>query len=48
MRQKFDNIDGFCLFTFLGNVRVRQYLSGKKLEIESTIKTERNETWPVL
>ena len=41
-------IDGFRLFTFLDIVRMRQYLSCKKLEIETTTKAERNETWRVL
>ena len=36
-------IDGFRLFTFLDSVRMRQYLSGKKLEIEITTKVERKE-----
>ena len=32
--------NGFRLFTFLDNVLMRQYLSGKKLEIETTTEVE--------
>ena len=41
------HLDGFRLFTFLDNVRMRQFLSGKKLEIYITTKVERKETWRV-
>ena len=41
-------MEGFRLFTFLDNVRMRQDLPGKKLEIEITKKVERKETWRVL